>query len=232
MRAKQLKHIVNFISQHQSEQTQSTIRSLLKNNPEQFIDLLMESIEKANVVPKSVTDFVNELNKIAMQESQTPSAKQHKSTKEKSTMSNQKKTSIIERLTNTLKSAWVKAIGLITISKVKLAISAAIVATAAAITSKGTAILTVIALLKSNGLLNSAFVLFRNKFTIIKQAKNFVVSKFLSILNIIKIGKIFALNKLTALKDFAVLKVKHAWSWINELFAIETLASSYERKAA
>ena len=235
MKAKQLKRIVDFISQHHADQSSQSIRALLKHAPEQFIDLLNEAVDKTETVPSSVLNFITEVSK---QVQETKSPEQSSPTKENQTMENQKKASFIMRLVNTAKSAWVKAIQLLTSNtgKVKLAVSAAAVAVIAIMTSKGTAILSVLAALKSRGFVQyvmDVFTkgLFSGPIGLAKQVKSAVKDKSAALFNIAKAGGLVVISKLNDMKNFIVSKAKQAWSWLSELFTAENDVHTYQQAA-
>lgn len=233
MKAKQLKRIINFIIQYHQNHTNKSIRALLKNNPEQFIDLLNDAVEQADSVPNSVVNFIMEVGKQTQQVKPTESPKQEQPTKENPTMKNLKKTPIIIRLVTIVKGAWAKAVQLLTRNKgkVKLAMSAVAVAAVAIVTSKGTAILAVLAALKSRGLINSTTSLFTEAFNLLKIVKEIVVAKLSVAMNIIQAGGLVALDKVIALKNFVVSKVKQAWNWVAELFITDADNKPYLQAA-
>lgn len=233
MKAKQLKRIISFINQYHPNHTSKSLSALLKSNPEQFISLLNKTVEQADSVPNSVVNFMTEVGKQVQQETLAESPKQEQPTKENPTMNNQKKTPIIMRLITVVKGAWAKAVQLLTSNKgkVKLVMSAIAVATVAIVTSKGTAILTLIAALKSRGLINSVTGLFTKALNLLKIIKGVVVGKLSVAMNIIQMGGLVALDKVIALKNFVVLKVKQAWSWVVELFTLDADNKAYLQAA-
>lgn len=230
MKAKQLKRIIDFINLHHPRQTSSSIRALLKSNPEQFINLLNKTVEQSDTVPNSVVNFIKEVSK---QVQQTKYPQQEPLTKENSTMKSQNKTSIIMRLTDIVKGAWTKAVQLLTnnTGKVKLVVSAIAVAVVAVITSKGTAILAVLAALKSKGLIQSVVTLFTRGLNRINKLKSGVISKLAVALDLVKMGGLVMLDKLNNLKEFIVQKAKQAWSWVVELFTTADASNTHQQAA-
>lgn len=233
MKAKQLKRIINFILQYHQNHTNKSIRALLKSNPEQFIDLLNETVEQAESVPNSVVNFMTEVGKQVLQVKPTESPKQKQPTKENPTMNNQKKTSIIMRLVTVVKGAWAKAVQLLTSNKgkVKLAMSAVTIAAVAIVTSKGTAILAVLAALKSRGLVDSIMNAVAKVGGLFSNTKVYALDKLSSALGYLHLGGAILLSKMIALKNFIVEQAKQAWSWVLDLFSVTTESESYPRAA-
>lgn len=233
MKAKQLKHIVDFILQYHPNHTNKTIRALLKSDPRLFINLLSDAIDQADVIPSSVVNFMKEVSKQTQKAAPPVSPEQDQLIQESPTMKNQKKTSIIMHLIVAVKGAWAKAIQLLTSNagKVKLAVSAAIVAAIAIVTSKGTAILTLIAALKSKGLIQSVMSLFTKGINLVKSIKDIIVGKLAGLIGIIKMGGLIVLDKMIALKNFIVSKAKQAWSWIAELFTVDSVNEPRQQAA-
>jgi hypothetical protein len=232
IKARQLKCIVDFILQHTTNHTNRTIRALLKSNPEQFLDLLNDAIDQADVIPSSVVNFIKEVSKQTQQEP-TESPNQEPLTKENPTMKNQNKTSKIMSLVAVIKGAWAKAVQLLTsnASKIKLVISAVSVVAVAVMTSKATAILTLIAVVKSKGLIQSIISLFNLTVNLLKNMKDTLGDKLTVVMHFIQSGGLIVLGKLISLKKFVVSKVKQIWNWVTELFIIDG-DNDFQRRAA
>jgi hypothetical protein len=215
MKAQQLKRIVNFILQHNTNQTNASIRALLKTNPEQFLDLLNDAIDQADVVPASVVNFIKEVSK------QT-SPKQAQPTKENPTMTNQKKTSIIVRLVAVIKGAWAKAVQILTnnTGKIKVVASAVALVAIALLTNKGTAILTLLAAIKSKGLINSIMNTITKVLSLFSNVKEYALVNLWAARGYLQLGGVVLLIKIIALKNFIVAKAKQAWGWVLDLFSV------------
>lgn len=233
MKAKQLKRIVDFILQYHPNHTNKTIRALLKSDPEQFINVLSDAIDQADVIPSSVMNFMKEVRKQTQQIEQPTSSEQDQLIKENPIMKNQKKTSIIMHLVVAVKSAWVKAIQLLTgnAGQVKLVVSASMIAVIAIVTSKGTAVLTLIAALKSKGLIQSIISLFNKGINLLKSIKDIIVGKLSVLTGIIQMGGLIMLDKVIASKNFIISKVKQAWIWIAELFSVDSINELQQQAA-
>jgi len=232
MKAKQLRNIVDFIRIHSPNHNNQSIRALLKTHPEQFIDLLNTVIEEANAIPASVANFINEISKQPKQERPTDNLKSLN--KENVTMKIEKQSSIIARLAALLKGAWKKAIQLLTTkdSKVKLVISAAVLTVLAIITNKATVILTLIAAVKSKGLIQSVISTFSYVVNFLRTIKNTVTGKLTVLIAYIKIGGMIVISKLISLKNIIIAKLKQAWNWVAELFTVDVNNDNTYNQAA
>jgi len=233
MKAKQLKRIVDFILLYHPSHTNKSVRALFKLHPEQFLELLSNAIEQTEVIPKSVVNFIRESSKQTNRTPPPTSPNQDELIIESPTMNNQKKPSFIMRIVALVKRAWAKATNALTnnASKGKVLVSAVVFTVIAIVTSKGTATLTLIAALKSRGILNSATSLFPKAVSLLKSSREAILSQISMVTAIIKIGGLVALDKAIALKNFILSKAKQAWYWVLELFATDT-DNTFDRQAA
>ena len=219
-----IKRVIDFIHRYHPEHTRNELNTLLEAEPEQFVYLLNEAIERSGSTPKCAIKFIKEIQKI-IQETST--------NKENPTMENEIKLSFTMRLVAAAKNVWGKVTHFFSTNAKKTALtgSAVVIAVVAFFATNNTALLTLIATIKSQGIVNSLKVLLGKVTGVIIAGKNLVMESAGLAWMFAQLAVNAVLNKVIALKGFLVTRVKQGWKWAVSLFKPE-LEEEHQYQAA
>jgi hypothetical protein len=219
-----IKRVIDFIHRYHPEHTRTELNVLLEAEPEQFVYLLNEAIERSGSTPKCAIKFIKEIQKI-IQETST--------NKENPTMENEIKPSFTMRLVAAAKNVWGKVTHFFSTNAKKTALtgSAIVIAVVAFFATNNTALLNLLATIKSRGVINSLKTQLGKVTSLIVAGKNLVMNNIGLAWMFVQLAAEVALNKVIALKNFLVARVKQGWEWVMSLFKPE-LEEEHQYKAA
>lgn len=224
-----IKRVIDFIHYYHPELTGRELRSILENEPEQFIYLLNEAIERAGSTPKCAIKFIKEIQKIIKETSNNT----HPITKESPIMTNEIKPSFAMRLVAAAKNVWGKVSKFFSTNTKKVAVtgSAIIVALIAFFATNKTALVTLLITMKSQGVLRSLNRLWTKVVDLAATSKNFILDNLELAWMFTHLAAAMVLDKAKQLKAIIVARVKQAWQWLLGLFKPESTVTPQNQAA-
>ncbi len=212
-----IKRVIDFIHRYHPEHTGKELQALLEAEPEQFVYLLNEAIERAGSTPKCAIKFIKEIQKIV---------KETTINREKPIMKNEIKPSFTMRLVNAAKNTWGRVTQFFS-TKAKKAVltsSAVAIAIVAFFATNNTALLALLATVKSQGILTSLNAAWG-------KGKQFVIENIELAWMFAQLAMQSVFEKAIAIKDFLVVRLKRAWNWTINLFKSD-LEDEHQYQAA
>ncbi|WNJ95434.1 hypothetical protein RND59_15120 [Vibrio ruber] len=215
-----IKRVVDFIHRYHPEYTGRQLNAILEDKPEQFVYLLNEAIERSGSTPKCAIKFIKELQKII----KSHKAETQPSTKENTTMEKPNKPAFIMRLVIVAKNVWGGVTKFFTTNAKKAAVTGTAIAMAvvAYFATNKTALLSLLAVIKGQSVINSLKSLWTKVQGLAVSTKNFLRQNVELLWIVVQLGATKSLEKASAAKNFVVTKAKQAWSWMVNLFTSET----------
>ncbi len=215
-----IKRVVDFIHRYHPEYTERQLNTILEDKPEQFVYLLNETIERSGSTPKCAIKFIKELQKII----KSHKAENQPSTKENTTMEKPNKPAFIIRLVTIAKNVWGGVTKFFTTNAKKVAVTGTAIAMAvvAYFATNKTALLSLLAVVKGQSVINSLKSLWTKVQGLAVSTKNFLRQNLELLWIAVQLGAAKSLEKASAAKDFVVTKAKQAWNWVVNQFTPET----------
>ncbi len=200
-----VKRVIDFIHHNHPEHTRAELKALLEAEPEQFIYLLNEAIERSGSTPKCATKFIKEVQKII---------------KENNDMNTEKKTGFVMRLVVTAKNVWSKVTSFCSSNVKKTALTGSVLAMIVVtfLMTKTTVLLSALAALKTKGLVALFKGLFGKALALAVKGKDLVLRNVEWVWVSVQLMGQIAFTKVISLKNYIVMWFKQAWQWVTGLF--------------
>lgn len=213
-----VKRVIDFIHRYHPEHTRVELKALLEAEPEQFIYLLNEAIERSGSTPKCATKFIKEVQKII---------------KENNDMNTEKKTGFVMRLVVTAKNVWSKVTSFFSSNVKKTALTGSVLAMVVVtfLMTKTTVLLSVLATLKTKGLVKSLKGLCGKALALAVKGKDLVLRHVEWVWLSAQLMTQVAFAKVISLKNYIVTWFKQAWQWVAGLFK-EDVEQNHQYQAA
>ncbi len=218
-----IKRVIDFIHRYHPEHTGRELQALLEAEPVQFVYLLNEAIERAGSTPKCAIKFIKEIQKVI----------QKTTNQESKTMNKEIKPSFTMRLVAAAKNVWGKVSQFFTTNAKKAALtgSALAIAVVAFFATNNTALIALLATVKSQGIITSLKALWGKAAGLVSAGKHFVKENLELAWMFTQLAIQAVLEKAIALKNFLVARVKQGWKWVMSLFKPE-LEEEHQYQAA